>query len=216
MEVTRKCDDCKEPIIILKEEFLMGLGKTPKFYHKSCYEKSRLRDFKSKSAKENYYKKVDRMTTKAKDYVKNNLDKDKFFTWIYNNYGVCALANHVFMRIADINSGTYKGLTEPITYEDLLDMFKRKKKELDKIANNKERRGKGFKDNVNARLLYDLAVIVAKYDSYKAWKQKQKLYETQTIIKKEEEKNKIDYSKINKNSKENSKVDLGDILEDIY
>lgn len=108
--------------------------------------------------------------------IKNgNLDKEyrsKFYNYVNSTYDL-TLTKYAFVRIAEVVNGTYKGMKEGISYEDLLIMFQKQKNNLDKIADDKKRKEKGFKNNLN-RFYFDLAVIVGKYDSYKKWKEQQK------------------------------------------
>ena len=73
-------------------------------------------------------------------------------------------------------------------------------------------------DNLG-RFNYDLAVILAKYDSFKKWKLKQQIHEAD-INKQKEEENKIsvDYTKIPTDIKvqREDEVDISDILDDIF
>ena len=71
------------------------------------------------------------------------------------------------------------------------------------------------------RLHYDLAVIINKYDSYKRWKEKQKLIE----VKRENTEKYKDINihtnqaskirDINRKNQEDNEIDIDDILDDI-
>lgn len=156
-----------------------------------------------------------------KEKINSKENKDKFFYYIMDYYN-CNLSSFFCARVATVINGTYKGLKESITYEDLLDMFKRKQKELDKIAFNKEDKGNGFKDT-NARLNYDLAVIVNKYESYKKYKERKKIVEAEIIEHKKdiEESRAIneiyEINNVKKDKNENKdSIEISDILEDIF
>jgi len=82
--------------------------------------------------------------------------KNQFFSWLKESYDI-SIPKQFFIKIANINNGTYKGLKEGISYEDLLYMFKTKKRELDRIASSKKTQEQGFENNYN-RLCFDLAI----------------------------------------------------------
>ena len=139
--------------------------------------------------------------------------------YIQSEYDITFMDKSLFIKIANINNGKFKGLNEGISYEDLLYMFKQKKDFLNKIADKKRREGNEFK-NGKHRLNYDLAVIINKYDDYKKWKKKQILIEASNKKDEEDNKNQIDYKYINCNASEKYDkdeevvgVDINDILE---
>ena len=98
-------------------------------------------------------------------------------------------------------------------------MFQTKQKMLNQIYQDNIRKGNEFESSYN-RFCYDLAIILNKYDSYKKWKEKQKIIQAELKQKIEEENKevKIDYSKIKAdvNDKKEDELDIGDILDDIY
>ena len=117
----------------------------------------------------------------------------------------------------EIFSGIYKGLSKEIPPEDLLDMWKRKKNELDRINNSNSRKGKNLIGV--ARINYDLAILLNKYDSYLKWKEDQKLLENekQNIIN-EANKPKINYDLINKSveKNKNTSTNINDLLDEVF
>ncbi|HFD2052142.1 TPA: hypothetical protein ACF2DE_002873 [Clostridium perfringens] len=151
--------------------------------------------------------------------VKNgNLDKEhrsKFYEWVNNSYDI-NLTKYAFVRIAEVVNGTYKGLKEGISYEDLLIMFQKQKSNLDRIADDKKRKGNEFKNNLN-RFYFDLAVIVGKYDSYKKWKeqQKQKVAAMEDIKKAHNSILHIESKKVNKKISENND-NINDLLDEVF
>jgi hypothetical protein len=119
------------------------------------------------------------------------------------------------VKLASIVSGNYKGLKEPITYYELLDMLQRKKGQLDlKLVSKK------FNDNLG-RLNYDLAVVVNMYGSYKKWKMnreieiaeiKERTKEQQESLKQNTNQNQV--AKANKKS--NNEPCIADLVDDIF
>lgn len=230
----RKCKYCTEMIDLKKDEYL----KIKTYYtHKSCYIEKQINRGKSNEEinvllknilmemqedKEKKIKKIEEENN-IKMRNKKNIEQEKefknqFIKYLQENYNTNLTNRNFYVKLAKINNGTYKGLREGISYEDLLYMFKTKQKELNNIAFFKEKKGQSFKDSL-ARIYFDLAVIVNKYDSYKKWKQKQKILEAENINIFEENKNKIDFEQFNFNNinkKSNKKdIEIESIIDDI-
>lgn len=154
---------------------------------------------------------------KDKEKIKLKLERDEFINYIQETYEISSFTKYMFIKLSQINNGKYGGLKEPISYKDLLYMFKSKKEYLEKVYQNNCAKGKNF-DSLS-RFNYDLAIILSKYESYKKWKEKQNIIKANMNLekKKNEEEIKIDYSNIIKqNKKDNNKVEIVDILDDIY
>lgn len=178
---------------------------------KKIEELVNLRNEKKKKSNKHVLNEIDK---------KNKLKQDRglFFNYIQDIYDL-TMPKHLLIKLANINNGTQQGLKEPITYEDLLYMFKTKQKMLNQIYQDNIRKGNEFESSYN-RFCYDLAIILNKYDGYKKWKEKQKIIQAE-LKKKVEEENKevkIDYSKIKADikDKKDDELDIGDILDDIY
>lgn len=144
---------------------------------------------------------------------KENLNR--LIKYLIDTYNVSSFPNYFYTRLAQINNGTFKGVKVGIPYEDLLDMFKRKQKNLDNIAFRNKKIGKDMV-GIN-RINYDLAILINKYDEYLEWKNKQNVLSSSTSTSKQETKEiKIDYSKFKTNNEDGNNIDIGDILDDIY
>lgn len=231
----RKCNKCKEDIHIKQHEYI----KDKVYFHIDCYiEKRRNRNISDKVIQEEIkiikqqmleeqkikdqqeLEKVKKKNSVFRDKILDEEFRKQFLDYIQEIYNINSLDKSFYIKLANINNGTFKDLKERISYEDLLYMFKTKQSYLDKLASDKVRKGQPFKDN-KSRLNFDLAVIVNKYDNYKEWKEKQKLLEIEE--KKEEvrlKKDKVDLNKIVKNNlnnnRTNSNYSIDDILNDIY
>lgn len=224
-KVKKTCKICGE--VFLRGEKKLSAGSLGKV-HLDCYKNKLIDDFgdsigllkfeeKIKKEKEKENLKIEREKNKIYKEKENKENKNQLIEWLVINYNV-SLTKLFFIKLTNINNGTYKGLKEGISYEDLLYMFKKKKNELDKIANQKKIKGQEFENNYN-RLCFDLAVIVNKYDSYKKWKQKQEINKIGEInnISKEEKNAIIHMGNIQNSNKDNGdNSDLSDILEDLY
>ena len=178
------CKKCGNTIDNTNDMFsISGIGKV----HIECWRKRLLEKYKNNIQKVNTemekliekkrQKELKDIDKEKEEQIKkqHGLDRSKFFDYIIETYDI-SLPKYTITKISNINNGTQEGLKEGISYEDLLYMFKSKQKDLINIYQNNIKKGNSFRDNVQ-RFHYDLAVIVGKYDSYKKWKEKQKLNE---------------------------------------
>lgn len=228
---TRKCSICKKEFDISKTEYL----KTNVFTEKECFIQKQLSrglsmdiinakinviteamraDEKAKMNKE-VEKEKKKLNAKLKEADRDK-NKNEFVDYIKDIYNLTTIPKYTYIKLAEINNGTYKDLSEGISYEDLLYIFKRKQKYFDKVFLKNNSNGKEMKGV--SRLNYDLAIAINLYDEYKDWKRKQQILQSDIINeqKKENENNinEIDYSKIK--TKVNNETDISDILGDLY
>ena len=211
-EIKRKCSKCKQSIELDKDNVIYCKNK---YYHFDCFIELQLNKKRNKLSKEEWIIKAKQIQEETKSILKYIVDKEKLFKWIQYKYNIVVLPKYFFIKMDSIFDGTYKGLSKGIPAEDILDMWQRKKKELDKLADNNKRKGKEL-DKI-ARVQYDLAIILSKYDSYLEWKEKQKLLELEKTATTEIY-NKIDYSVIHKvvENQNNDNNDLSDILDEVF
>lgn len=215
IEIKRKCTQCKLTMDIEKDDVVYADDKS--YYHFQCLVDKQLNKKRNKLSQDQIEINVRYMQSKNYNIVKEIVIKNKLYIWIQTNYNVVVLPKYFFIKMDSIYDGTFKGLSSGIPAEDLLDMWQRKKNELDKIAMNNVTKGKeisGF-----SRVQYDLAIIINKYDSYLSWKEKQKIleYEKNKVI--EEKINQINFNNINRNiDKQNtsSENDISSILDEVF
>ncbi len=207
--ISRKCFRCKIPIEILKEKYIYEKH----FYHFECFlqkEKNKKRD---KLTEGEVLDKIKKLQAIEEERINNILIKDKLFKWIQSNYDITVLPNRFFIKMNSIFDGSHKGLSKKIPPEDMLDMWKRKKKELDDINNYNIKKGKNIIDF--GRIQYDLAILLDKYDSYLRWKEKQKILESD-LNKNKTNVNKIDYKSINTDNKLETETNINEILDEVF
>lgn len=228
---TRVCKRCKDKIYILKDDYLKV--KTG-YIHTDCYIESQLNknlsmdiikeginvikemmkmDNDEKIKKE---REAQQLRLKAKkEQVNRRRELDEFDRYVKDKYDITKkLPNYFYSKLADINSGVHPSVNKPIPYSDLLIMFKKQEAYLNKINEKRKSIGKELKRE--ARLNYDLAIIVSMYDSYLDWKRRQEILESDARrMEKLKKESKLNINKIAKQSKQNDD-DLSDILDDIY
>lgn len=136
----------------------------------------------------------------------------RFTDWLYRTYEVSFLPKYFFINLDKVYKGTYKNLNKPVPVEDLWDMWQRKLPYLMKVYDKNVRSGKTM-DGI-ARISYDMAIVLSKYDSYISWKENQ-----QRIQAEQQERDKeIQYTKLTKpvsSSADKDEINLSDILDEI-
>lgn len=222
----KKCSICKLYFDIENpnQEDYIYIHKSNKFCHYDCILKEEL---KKQTTKKRGILTKEKIEDKLKDvyndnliYIKHIFDEQKLFDFIHNSYNIVSIPSILKFKLNEIYNGNYKGLSRGVMAEDILDMWQRKKQDLDKINNYNKQKGKEL--DKAARLNYDLAILMSKYDSFLEWKEKEKI-RGQIEIKSLTDNvnyNKIDYTKIKtKPLQENKKIDdffdIEDILNEI-
>ncbi len=99
-------------------------------------------------------------------------DRRVLFDYLMYKYSITKLPKQIFIKISNIANGKLEGLSKPVPEEHLYDMWVRKSSYLDRIYTRNAATGKKMSSYV--RLNYDLAILLAKYDDYLGWLDKQK------------------------------------------
>lgn len=230
----RKCP-CGKQFDILTNEYIKYKNR---YYEVSCFENI----FKAKGFTDEEIEELkltinnsaikekqaikDRILKESKNKEiakKNDINRqanlDKLYKYLKYNYDTKVIKKVVFIKLERINSGNFQGLSEGITYEDLLIMFKSKQKFLNNVYRNNIKQGKNM--DANQRILYDLSILVNKYDDYKKWKEQQRILQSNVLKEREiiEENKDVNYSKIANNSTKvvhDKELDIAAILDDIF
>ena len=223
-EILRKCKVCDKPktktINLEVDKFIFYQQS---YYHYDCFIK--FQTDKKCLTLDNAIKLANEMvikTTKS-DYVNSLIDRDRLTYWIYDNYNLTVLPVLFFQKIKQINDGTFAvRINAPISYYDLLQIFKKMKTYLDKVNNNNERKGK--KIDLLRRIDYDLAIVINNYDEYLKWKQKQKTEEIEKKIIKDDIvlkndmqfNNTISLMQRKNTNNHNDEINISDILDEVF
>jgi hypothetical protein len=214
ISITRKCKHCKEYLNIERDNFIYYKKR---YYHFDCAVNEQLTRKNNKLSMEQCVDKFIQLQNENQEEINNIISKERLYKWLQNTYNTVVLPGYFYIKMDEIFSGIYKGLSKDIPPEDLLDMWKRKKNELDRINNSNSRKGKNLIGV--ARINYDLAILLNKYDSYLKWKEDQKLLENekQNIIN-EANKPKINYDLINKSveKNKNTSTNINDLLDEVF
>jgi len=168
IKTTRKCGFCRDEVVLEDGKSILIKGK---YYHYDCFinkETNRKRgSLTLKEATELAKSNLE----ENREYIRDLVYKNKLFMWLQRKYDLVVIPTYVYQKIADIFNGSWKDLTTPIPPEDLYDMFLRQWKNLEKI--NIGNINKGKKMAPEARLNYDISIIINKSSSYYEWKRKQ-------------------------------------------
>jgi hypothetical protein len=214
INITRKCAVCKEYINLDTDDFVYVKDK---YYHFNHIVEEKLSKPRNKLSKEELVEKYRKIQNDNKKDIEYKKEKDRLFKWLQNTYNTVVIPKYFYMKMDSVFDGTYKGLSRGIPPEDILDMWKRKINELNRINNQNKNKGKVLIGV--ARINYDLAIILSKYDSYLKWKEEQKLLENekQNIIN-EANKPKINYDLINKSveKNKNTSTNINDLLDEVF
>lgn len=96
--------------------------------------------------------------------------KSEFIKWIYETYDTNYLSRHFLNELEGVLQGTYKNLKGAIPLNDLWELWQKSTTELRKIHENKKRQGDEI--SLSSQPLYDLAIVVSKYEDFLRDKEK--------------------------------------------
>jgi len=212
IDINKKCSICKEFVSLEKDNVVWNKS----YMHFDCLAQKEYGKKSNKLSLEQIIENIKIIQKENESHVQQTLLRERFYRWLQQSYSIVVIPKYFFVKIDSVITGEYKGLTIPIPLEDIFDMWKRKKNDLDRIALNNTKKGNNI-DSIG-RLSYDLAIIINKYDSYLKWKAQNKIIEQNEKEAMEIKNNKIDYSKINKsenNLKINDEINIIDLIDDI-
>lgn len=207
IETTRKCRECKNTIVLENDEFTV---EKEMYYHLNCYVKFISSKKNNKLSEEEIRSRASCLREESKDKIREIIAKNHLYKFLQRSYDIITIPSCFFTKMDAVFDGTYKGMTQGICAEDILDMWERKWDELYRTYTYNISRGKKLDDL--GRLNYDLAIILSKASSYYRWKETQK--EKEEKIKELSTERKIDYSAIVP-TKPKQKIEVEDyIIED--
>lgn len=218
-KVTRKCMVCKEPINIFEDTdsyFMEEKNGVRKFCHCNCYVDKQTHKKRSPKTEEECMEYIEKCKEdfSLENYTKAT--KEELFNYVMDMYDISYAPTYFYTRFEEVFDGEYKGLKKPVPPIDLLDMWKQKRNYLLKVYEQNKKKDKEIKGI--GRVWYDLSILLSRYDSYLSWKEQQKLALVETEQKKKEQIEFVEYKDISKksiNTKENSKVDIYSMLDEI-
>lgn len=216
--VTRKCACCKGTIVIDRNDISNVLQFQDKYYHSDCFEAMATEKAASKRGKPQMWQDaldhIWELEAETRKMLEHFWAKDDLNEWLLENYDVTMVPNRFWQIVAELESGVYKRKRcKPVNIDTLCGCWKWGQRKLDEINQYNKSHNKGPTDD-NARLMYDLAVLVGKIPNYLAYKEKQKAAQNE-MVRTTMSNDDIDMSKIVQ-GKQIKRKDISDISDDIF
>ena len=214
-----KCNICKEEIDTEtndKKSFFFELdGNKKKCFHCDCFINYKTTRSRKKMTLNECSLYIASCKKNYETYEKKQSSRNMLFDYIIDMYELTFVPKHFYIKFSEVFNGTYKGLNKKVPPDDLLDMWKQKRNFLLKNAENQRKRGNEITGI--ARVWYDLAILLGRYDAYLAWKEQQKNALVELEEKKKEQVEFIEYKDISKNigAKEKDGIDIYSMLDEI-
>lgn len=207
-----KCKYCGTKDIVKSEYTYLKL-KTG-YSHINCHKNYLMTRKRKPMSEEEAQAEVDRLYGEVLDLKLENSEKDMFYANINSKYNISVYPSFFFVKMNQITSGKYKGMTKPITYGELNEILNIKWKSYVNIRMRKESKGDVFKDDLS-KLQYDLSIMINEYDKYLKYKNKQAKIESS----KESISNEMEYMKsvkVNVSKTQNkNKISVSSIINDL-
>ena len=217
--ILRKCAACPKPIEIDKEHTSNIVYYKKKYYHSNCFcdlaTKRSQAKIKSASEWKDALDNLWELEADTKKMLESALTKDELNDWLLAHYDVAVVPSRFWQIVADLERGIYKGKKcKSVPMETLLGAWEWGQKKLDSIAKNNKANRRG-PQNDEARLVYDLAILIGHISDYTKYINKIKSAEIERENKRKEE-IKVDYNKIKTSSNDNHGLDdINELLDDL-
>lgn len=215
--ILRKCGGCSDTIEINRNNIVDVLYYKNKYYHSKCFcEIAEKRSKAKRSTALEWKSALDSLLDIEADTSKmleSAWTKDDLNEWLLNNYNVTAVPSRFWQMIADLERGVYKGKRcKAISMKTIFGTWKWGQNKLNTINRINKMGHKGPKDD-EARLLYDLAILVNKVPNYLA--HKAKIESLQEEAKNETKINHINYDSMQRTEiKHEGLDDISDLLDE--
>jgi hypothetical protein len=210
--ILRKCGGCSDTIEINRNNITDVLYYKNKYYHSKCFcELAAKRSNTKRSTAVEWKTALDNLLELEAD-TKKMLEaawiKDDLNEWLLNHYNITTVPTRFWQIVADLERGIYKGKKcKSVAMETLLGAWQWGQRKLDSISRNNKMNRKG-PDSDDARIMYDLSIIVSKVPNYLSHESKLKMLQAEE--KRESAKTHINYDNV-----QNAKVDNNGGLDDI-
>ena len=217
--MVRKCAACPKPIEIDKEHTSNIVYYKKKYYHSNCFcdlaTKRSQAKIKSASEWKDALDNLWELESDTKKMLESALTKDELNDWLLAHYDVAVVPSRFWQIVADLERGIYKGKKcKSVPMETLLGAWEWGQKKLDSIAKNNKANRRG-PQNDEARLVYDLAILIGHISDYTKYINKIKSAEIERENKRKEE-IKVDYNKIKTSSNDNHGLDdINELLDNL-
>lgn len=216
--ITRKCAHCKGEIEIEKGNINNIVFFNKLYYHSNCFEAMAKKKAVTKRGKPQMWQDaLDRLwelEVETKKMLESYIVKDELNSHLLENYNITMIPNRFWQVVSELEMGKYKGKRcKPVDVKVLCGCWKWGQRKLNEINQYNKSNNKGPVDD-NARLMYDLAVLIGKIPNYLNYKEKQNATKNEMkysgIFNDD-----IDMSKIGQ-GKQIKRKDISDISNDIF
>ena len=215
--IVRKCGVCHNPIEIKRNSIDHIIFYKKAYYHHGCFcdiaEKRAKKKIKTAQEWQDALDNISKIERETKSMLEGAWVGDDLIKWLLDHYDISKVPDRVWHILADLKNGKFRNKRcRPISTETILETWKWGQRKLDSIAESNRTNHKGPTDD-NARILYDLSIVVSKVPCYLAYKEKQ-------IVAKQEMArvtvdNDVDMSRVG-HGKQTSRRDISDISDYIF
>ena len=218
--ILRKCCGCSNAIEINRNNITDILYHKNKYYHSKCFcEIAEKRSRAKRSTATEWQDALDNLLeleVDTKKMLESAWIKDDINEWLLSHYNITTVPSRFWQILADLDRGIYKGKKcKAVSMETLLGTWKWGQRKLDSISRNNKMNHKGPASD-DARIMYDLSIIISKVPNYLSHKAKMKMLQAEE--KKEAEKTHINYDNVQKTKIDNNDGldDISSLLDDIF
>ena len=215
--VKRKCAKCKAEMKIDTSNINDVIWYNNAYYHKDCFiaEAQKKIEKKTRSYRqwENALNNIEEYERIAREKIGYGRPTDKLNDWLLEHYDIITTPSDRFWSIIlDLGNGFYRNKRcRPVKVELLTEAWMWAQVNLDKIAMNNKQLGKDMEGE--ARLHYDLAIILKKLPLFVKSKEKQEAAKAEMANSTTFDN--IDMSRIGQN-KQITRRDVSDISDDLF
>lgn len=173
--IPRVCKHCGETIHIERGNVHDVLKFEERYFHTKCFEayvQNKLSGPRPRARWKNELNNIKKYENDAKEAVEFWFVRDDIYRHLLEHYDVTTVESPVFSRLDAVITGTYGRRSKPIDYAEFVQCWREGQKTLDNIARNNKIAGKNITGQ--ARINYDLAIVLKKFPQWKKWQEKLK------------------------------------------
>lgn len=171
----RKCEHCKDSILIDRNNVHDVILFKNKYYHKKCFKERVEQRLTSKNPHKMWkdaLSHVSEYENDAREAIEFWFNRDDIYNHLLDNYDIVEVPGTVFTRLDAVITGTYGRKSKPIDYADFVACWRDGQTTLNRINRNNRVNGKNI-DGVH-RINYDLAVVLKKFPQWRKHQEKLK------------------------------------------
>ena len=176
----KKCN-CNNEILLDNNSINNIVRYGNAYYHSECFISwcnEGIGRHKNNQKYKDMLSNIDAYKEDAYKHLVNRIENDELYNFIMDKYDVKTLDTYVYIKLTRIFNGTLEGIREGgIPKEHFFDMWKRKSHQLDKIHQQNIVKGKNM--TPTQTIMYDISVLINKYDSYLKWLEKEKIIQAE-------------------------------------